>query len=187
MDNFRVEYTCKYAGNGMTKHEEFVRRMASLGNLFLLITLPELRRQGLTPLALYALQRVVDEGSFSEYWLRRETGLADYETSRACALLAKSELVKIARSDGDGRIRVLTPTTRGRRLLAKVISAAAERLMDGIPPAGRSRRMDEATELLRRASDKLLGPFQLSFFDPDLVQSPGLNPPPLGGELQHLC
>lgn len=152
----------------MTKHDEFVRIMAPLGNLFLLITLPELRRQGLTYLAFYALQRVIDLGEITEYGLRCETGLADYETSRACALLAKSELVKIARSDEDARVRILTPTARGRRLLTKIISAAATRLADGIPRAGRSRRMDEATDLLRQATDKLLGPFQLSFFDPDI-------------------
>jgi DNA-binding MarR family transcriptional regulator len=158
----------------MTKQEEFVRFMAPLGNLFLLITLPELRRQGLTPLALYALQRAVDEGGITEYWLRRETGLADYETSRACALLAKSGLVKVSKSEEDGRMRILTPTARGRRLLTKIISAAANRLIEGIPRPGRIRRMDEATDLLRQASDKLLGPFQLSFFDPDA----GDNQPP---------
>lgn len=158
----------------MTKHEEFVRRMAPLGNLFLLITLPELRRQGLTPLALYVLQRAVDEGGIAEYWLRRETGLTDYETSRACALLAKGELVKIARSEEDGRVRILTPTTRGRRLITRIIAAAADRLKEGIPPAGRSRRLDEATHMLHQASEKLLGPFQLSFFDPEEVDdSPG--------------
>jgi len=53
--------------------------MAPSGNLFLLLTLPEMRRQGLTYLAFYALQRTVDVGEFSEYWLRRETGLEDYE------------------------------------------------------------------------------------------------------------
>jgi DNA-binding MarR family transcriptional regulator len=152
----------------MTKHSEFVRGMAPLGNLFLLITLPELREQGLTYLAFYALQRAVDEGSFSEYWLRCETGLADYETSRACAVLAKSDLVRISKSEKDGRIRVLTPTARGRRLLTKIVSAAADRLLDGIHESGRPRRINEATDLLRRANDKLLGPFQLSFFDTEV-------------------
>lgn len=142
--------------------------MAPLGSLFLLITLPELRRQGLTHLAFYALQRTIDEGAFSEYRLRCETGLADYETSRACALLAKSDLVRISRSEEDGRLRILTPTARGRRFLTKIISAATDRLVDGIYEAGRTRRMDEATDLLRQTTDKLLGPFQLSFFDPDV-------------------
>jgi DNA-binding MarR family transcriptional regulator len=155
----------------MTKHTEFVRRMAPLGNLFLLITLPELRLQGLTYLAFYALQRAVDEGSFSENWLRCETGLADYETSRACALLAKSDLVRISRSEKDGRVRILTPTARGSRLLTKIIAAATDRLVGGIHEAGRTRRMDEATDLLRQATDKLLGPFQLSFFDPEVEDS----------------
>jgi DNA-binding MarR family transcriptional regulator len=152
----------------MANHDEFVRRMAPLGNLFLLITLPELRQQGLTYLAFYALQRAVEEGSFSEYRLRCGTGLADYETSRASALLAKGDLVKISRSEKDGRVPIMTPTARGRRLLTKIISKAADRLTEGISPAGRTRRMDEVTQLLRQASDKLLGPFQLSFFDADV-------------------
>jgi DNA-binding MarR family transcriptional regulator len=152
----------------MTKRDEFVRMMAPLGNLFLLLTLPELRRQGLTFLAFYTLQRSIAEGGITEYRLCRETGFAAYETSRACALLTKSELVKISRSDEDGRIRILTPTARGRRLLTKIISAAADRLLEGIPRPGRTRRMDEATNMLRQATDKLLGPFQLSFFDPDV-------------------
>jgi DNA-binding MarR family transcriptional regulator len=155
----------------MTKEEEFVRGMAPIGSLFLLITLPELRQQGLTYLAFYALQRAVDEGSFSEYWLRCETGLADYETSRACAVLAKSELLRISRSEKDGRVRILMPTARGRRLVTKFLSAAATRLLEGIPRPGKTRRMDEATNMLRQATDKLLGPFQLSFFDPDLEEA----------------
>ena len=63
----------------MTTQERFVKAMAISGNLFLLITLPELRRQGMTYLSLYALQRTVEIASnssvnrFSEYWLRVET------------------------------------------------------------------------------------------------------------------
>lgn len=156
----------------MKEQEAFVRAMAPSGNLFLLITLPELRRQGLTYLAFYALQRTVDEGAFSESWLRCETGLPDYETSRACTLLAKSELVKIGKSTQDGRARVLIPTARGRRVLGRIISSAAGRLWDGIPPAGRTRRLDEAADLLHRAGEKLLGPLQLSFFDTGLSEDP---------------
>ena len=156
----------------MKEQDVFVRAMASSGNLFLLITLPELRRQGLTYLAFYALQRTVDEGNFSESWLRCETGLSDYETSRACTLLARSELIKIAKSMEDGRARVLTPTARGRRGLAKIISAAADRLWEGIPAAGRTRRLNEAADFLHQASEKLLGPLQLSFFDTGLSEAP---------------
>ena len=152
----------------MGKQENFVRAMATLGNLFLLVTLPELRRQGLTYLAFYALQRAANERDYSEYWLRGETGLADYETSRACTLLARSDLIRISRSGKDGRVRFLAATPRGRRVLAKIISMAADRLWDAISPPGRNRRWDTAAEQLRQASDTLLGPFQLSFFDTDL-------------------
>ena len=56
----------------MTRHESFLRALAPAGNLFLLLTLPEMRRQGITYLAFYALQRTVDESGYSEYQLRRE-------------------------------------------------------------------------------------------------------------------
>jgi len=146
--------------------------MATPGNLFLLITLPELRRQGLTYLAFYALQRAADEREYSEYWLRSETGLPDYETSRACKLLAESSLARISRSEEDGRMRILRPTPLGRRVLARIISTAASRLMDGIPTFGRSRRLDEAAAFLHQASNRLLGQFQLSFFDTDEDETP---------------
>ena len=158
----------------MTKQERLVKAMAISGNLFLLITLPELRRQGMTYLSLYALQRAVEianRGSaerFSEYWLRSETGLQDYETSRACSLLEKSGLVTVSKDAKDGRVRLLTPTARGRRVLDKILSAAANRMWEGIPNPGRVRRVAEATEALRRANRILLGPLQLSFFDKDL-------------------
>lgn len=71
--------------------------MACPGNLFLVLTLPELRRRGLIPLAFYALQRAVEvapnPGSTlesTEQGLRSETGFADYETSCACSCLAKT-------------------------------------------------------------------------------------------------
>jgi DNA-binding MarR family transcriptional regulator len=172
--NKEKDNACKNAGISMTKQERFVKAMATSGNLFLLITLPELRRQGMTYLSLYGLQRTVEianRGSanrFSEYWLRSETGLADYETSRACSLLEKSGLVKVSKDAEDGRVRLLTPTPRGRRVLDKILSTAANRLWDGIQHPGRIRRMTEATEALRRANRILLGPLQLSFFDKDL-------------------
>ncbi len=157
----------------MTKQERIVRAMATSGNLFLLISLPELRRQGLTYLAFYALQRAVEiaghsADSFSEHRLRSETGLADYETSRACTLLERSGLVTFSKAEGDGRIRLLEPTARGHRVLDKILSTAANRLWDGIPRPGRIRRVTEATEALWRANGILLGPLQLSLFDKDL-------------------
>lgn len=151
-----------------------MRAMAPTGDLFLLITLPEMRRQGLTYLSLYALQRAVEianrdsDDRFSEYWLRRETGLPDYETSRACSLLEKSGLVEASKDAEDGRVRLLTPTALGRRVLDKILSTAANRLWDGIQHSGRTRRVSEATEALKMANRILLGPLQLSFFDKDL-------------------
>jgi DNA-binding MarR family transcriptional regulator len=157
----------------MTRQERIVKAMSTSGNLFLLISLPELRRQGLTYLAFYALQRAVEiaghsADKFSEYWLRCETGLADYETSRACTLLERSGLLKFSKSDDDGRIRLLEPTARGHRILDKILSAAADRLWDGIQRPGRIRRVTEATAALQRANRILLGPLQLSFLDKDL-------------------
>ena len=74
--------------------------MACPVNFFLVLTQPELRRQGMSFLSLYALQRAVErakdpDGPYSEQWLRSETGLEDYETSRACTLLVRSGLVRL--------------------------------------------------------------------------------------------
>ena len=151
----------------MTQQEALVRSMAPSGNLFLLLTLPEMRKQGLTYLAFYALQRTVEVGDFSEYWLRRETGLEDYEVSRACTFLAKSGLVEIKKADSDRRKRMLTPTVRGRGVIHKILTAAARRFEDGVPGAGRIRRLAETTQFLRDANQILLGPLQMSFFDTD--------------------
>ena len=115
--------------------------MAPSGNLFLLLTLPELRRQGLTFLAFYILQRTIDEREFFELWVRRETGLDDYEVSRVCNFLAQSGLIRKEKYQADARIRVLTPTDRGIRILDKILSAAAERLKDGVPRSGRLMRV----------------------------------------------
>ena len=43
----------------MTQAERFVWELARFGNLFLVLSLPELRREGMTYLSLYALQRAV--------------------------------------------------------------------------------------------------------------------------------
>ena len=121
----------------MTRQERLVDAMAPTGALFLLITLPELRRQGLTYLALYTLGRTIDvarpwrDEGFPVSALRRETGLSDYETSRACSLLKRSGLVEIVKAAEDRRERVLMPTARGKRTLARIYSSAAKLLWDG--------------------------------------------------------
>jgi hypothetical protein len=90
------------------------------GNLFLLLTLPKMRRQGLIYLSFYALQRTVKEREILEVLLRRETGLADYEVSRACKFPAKSGLVEARKADHDKRVRVLTPAVRGRGVVERL-------------------------------------------------------------------
>jgi len=159
----------------MTTQERIVDAMACSGNLFLVLTLPELRRRHLTPLAFYALQRAVEiapnPGStreFTEHWLRSETGLADYETSRACSSLANNGLIEVSKDKGDRRVRAFWPTDKGRRVCKEVLSAAAHRLWEGIPRSGRIRRVKEVTDHLRRANKILRGELQLSFFDTDL-------------------
>jgi DNA-binding MarR family transcriptional regulator len=158
----------------MTRQERIAHALAYSGSLFLVLTLPELRRQGLSYLALYALQRVVevaDEGAgtrYSEKWLRSETGLEDYETSRACTLLLKSDLITVRKDPRDRRVRELIPTARGRKLLNRILAEAGERLWEGIQTPGRTRRVKEVTGHLRKANRILHGDFQLSFFDKDL-------------------
>jgi DNA-binding MarR family transcriptional regulator len=144
--------------------------MAPSGNLFLLLSLPELRRQGMTFLAFYILQRTIEEREFFELWARKETGLDDYEVSRACSFLAQSGLIQKRKYERDARVRVLTPTDRGVRVQDKILSAAAGRLEDGLPRSGRLRRLSEATQFLQQGNRILLGPLQLSFFDTDLFE-----------------
>ena len=151
--------------------------MAPSGNLFFLLVVQELRRQGLTFLAFYALQRIIEESEFSEYDLRKETGLDDYEVSRACTFLARSGLVQKSKSAVDARVRLLTPTVRGVRVHDKVLSQAAQRLKDSVPPEGGLRRLSEATQFLKKGNRALLGPLQLSFFDVDLVPKKSIKPP----------
>lgn len=142
--------------------------IAPSGNLFFLLTAQELRKQGLSFLAFYVLQRTIEEQGASEYGLRSETGFPGYEVSRACKLLTDSGLVEASRWERDARVRLVQDTALGRKVHKRVLSAASARLAEGIPTAGRLRRISEATEQLRKGNKTLLGPFQLSFFDPDL-------------------
>src|SRR5450631_4268616 len=151
----------------MTAQETLLRSMAPTGNLFLLLTLTEMRKQGLTYLAFYVLQRTVKDRQSSEYWLRRETGLEDYEVSRACNFLVKSGLVVSRRGESDRRVRVLTSTDPGRVVVERILRSAAQQFEDGVPGSGRIRRLTETAEHLRLANDTLFGPLQLMFFDSD--------------------
>jgi DNA-binding MarR family transcriptional regulator len=157
----------------------FLRAIEPSGNLFLLITLQELRWQGMTFIAFYALQRTISEREISESRLRQETGLEDYEISRACKFLATSGLIEIHRREEDRRTRVLRRTKRGAQVHDQVISAAAKRLQErisklkGFAAVTEDGRLTEATEAFRKSNQLLLGPLQLSFFDtnPDVMNS----------------
>ena len=155
----------------IVKSKQLIRSIAPSGNLFLLLLLQELRHQGLTFIAFYALQRVIEEQGISEFQLRRETGLDDYEISRGCKLLASSELIEISRYEKDRRVRVLTPTRLGIQIHDRILSAAAKQLQmglsidDGFHGVGENRRLTEAIESFRIGNRALLGPLQLSFFD----------------------
>jgi DNA-binding MarR family transcriptional regulator len=150
------------------KFQRLIRAIAPSGNLFLVLTVTELRRQGITFLGFYVLQRCIEELEISAYTLRCETGLPDYEVSRACRFLAKSGLVEIAKSARDARVRVLKSTDRGRRVHDQVLLAAAKQFEIGAPAAGRLRRLSEAAQLFQKGNRVLLGGLQLSLFDVDL-------------------
>ena len=158
----------------MTRCERIVWEMSGFGNLFLALTLPELRRHRMTYLSLYVLHRAVKvgskpaEGYYSHAWLRRETGLKDYETSRACTRLAKGGLIEIDHAQGDDRERILIPTEQGKRVLREIMEGAGRRLWEGIDDLGRIRRVKEVTEHLRKAHRRLRGPLQLTFFEKEL-------------------
>lgn len=158
----------------MTRQERIVDALATPGCLFLVLTLPELRCQGMTYLTLYALRRIVEKADeppgqrYSGQRLRRETGLMDYETSRACSFLVNSKLVSVSNDPDDRRVREFVPTERGRRVLQSVLAEGGRRLWEGIEPQGRIRRVKETVAHLRAADRTLLGSIQLTFFDKDL-------------------
>jgi hypothetical protein len=102
------------------------------------------------------------DGWYSEYLLRNETGQADYETSSACRLLERSGLVNFSKSLDDARVRLLSPTPLGCRVLDKIMSTAANRLWAGIQYPGRRRRLSEVTKKLKSANEALRGPLQLT-------------------------
>lgn len=160
-----------YMQVNLAKCKQFLRAIAPSGNLFLLLTLQELRKQGLTFIAFYALQRTIEYSGSSASALRQETGLADYEISRACKSLVSNGLVVLSRDERDGRVRVLKPTKLGIKIHDQVLSAAAKRLQkdfsseDRLSIAAENRRLTEAAELFRRGNSTLRGPFQVSFLD----------------------
>jgi DNA-binding MarR family transcriptional regulator len=163
----------------LDKCNQLLRAIAPSGNLFLLLLLQEIRQQGITFIAFYVLQRVIEEPGISEFQLRRETGLENYEISRGCKLLAVSGLIKIGRATEDRRVRVLRPTSRGEKIHGQVLSEAAKQLQkglsidDGFHGAGTNRQLMEATESFRMGNRALMGPLQLSFFDTNPTEMNG--------------
>jgi DNA-binding MarR family transcriptional regulator len=155
----------------LTKCKQFLRAIAPSGNLFLLLTLQELRKQGLTYIAFYALQRTIDGRGSYESVLRQETGLTDYEISRACKFLERSGLVVIGQAEKDRRVRVLRPTKLGIKIHDQILLTAAKKLQkdfssyDRIPIRTQNRRLKEAAESFRKGNRTLRGPIQVSFFD----------------------
>lgn len=166
----RAQNTCKSAGTPMTNSERFVKGIAEFGNLFLILTLPEMRRQGISYLSLLALQRADEAASsgFEERELRDETGLPDFEVSRACKPLIKGGLIKTTSSTKDRRRKILVVTPLGRRVLNTIFSEAAKCLGNSVEEVGRFRRLQGAVEHLRKARRKLRGSMQLSFFEREL-------------------
>jgi DNA-binding MarR family transcriptional regulator len=159
--------------------KHLVRAIAPSGNLFLVLLVPELRRQGVTFIAFYVLQRVLDEPGISEFQLRRETGLENYEISRGSKFLADSGLITIGRAREDRRVRVLEPTGRGKKIRGQVLSEAAKQLRkglsidDGFHGLGTNRRLTEAAESFQVGNRTLLGQLQLSFFDTNPIEMNG--------------
>ena len=155
----------------LTNCKQFLRAIAPSGNLFLLLTLQELRKQGFTYIAFYALQRTIEYSGSSASALRQETGLADYEISRACKSLVSSGLVVMCRDERDGRVRVFKPTKLGIKIHDQVVLAAAKKLQkdfssdDRIPIRTQNRRLKEAAESFRKGNRTLRETFQISFLD----------------------
>jgi len=141
--------------------KQFLRAIAPPGNLFLLLTLQELRRQGLTYIAFYALQRTIEDPGSYESALRQETGLTDYEISRACKFLESSGLAVIGRAEEDRRVRVLRPTKLGIKIHDQVLLAAAKKLQKDFSSEDRvliptqNRRLKEAAESFRKGNRTL--------------------------------
>lgn len=160
-----------YMQVNLVECKQLLRAVAPSGNLFLLLTLQELRKQGLTYVAFYTLQRTIEYSGSSESALRQETGLSDYEISRACKFLESSGLVVIGRAEEDRRVRVLRPTKLGIKIHDQVLTAAAKRLQqdfsseDRLSIAAENRRLMEAAESFRKGNRTLRGPFQVSFLD----------------------
>jgi DNA-binding MarR family transcriptional regulator len=103
--------------------------------------------------------------------LRQETGLADYEISRACKFLASSGLITISQHEQDRRVRVLRPTKLGIKIHDQILLTAAKKLQrdfsseDRILIPTQNRRLTEAAESFRKGNRTLRGSFQVSFLD----------------------
>lgn len=152
------------------KCNRLIRAMAPAGNLFFLLTVQELRRQGLTFFSFYVLQRIIREPGLSECRIQEETGLSNYEVSRACNFLVRSRLAKKERYEKDRRVQLLTATERGVRARDQILLAASAQLKEGWSAPGQLRRFSKATASILKANRMLFDPLQLSIFDTDLFE-----------------
>ena len=66
----------------LTTCNQLLRSIAPSGNLFLLLLLQELRHQGLTFTAFYALQRVIEDRKFQSF---SSAGRLGWRTMRSAA------------------------------------------------------------------------------------------------------
>jgi DNA-binding MarR family transcriptional regulator len=160
-----------YMQVNLTKCKLFLQAISPSGNLFLLLTLQELRKQRLTYTAFYALQRAIGDNGTCESVLRQETGLADYEISRACKSLLSRGLITIRQSQGDKRVCVLWPTKLGIEIHNQILLAAAKELQKDFSAdksylvRTQNRRLKEAAEFFRQGNRTLRGAMQTTIFD----------------------
>jgi DNA-binding MarR family transcriptional regulator len=145
------------------EYVQLAEALTDSGILFLVLTLRELRRQGLTLTAFYALQRVIEDRVCTELSLRNATRLSDYEISRACRMLAKSDLIETKKSDTDKRVRVLSATRRGIRVRDRILAQAGKVLQDEFPAPEYKHQIPKVIEAFRLANDALHGEFQIPF------------------------
>jgi DNA-binding MarR family transcriptional regulator len=89
--------------------------------------------------------------------LAEQLGLDKSSITRLCARLEADERVTQARSDEDGRSRVLELTARGRRLANDVQQASLQRFQQVLEavPAAKRRPLLESIETLTRAVESL--------------------------------
>ena len=75
----------------LTKCRQLLRTIAPSGNLFLLVSLQELRRQGLTFIAFYVLQRIIEEQRIFESTCARRRALRTMRSAGPVSFLPAAD------------------------------------------------------------------------------------------------